>query len=346
MSTALLIVIVVFIAGVVLLLLVIKLKRPSPAPELSLLLQQMEALRQEQLRVLESNSQLLNQRLTELNRTLTDNTGQINNRLDSAARMVSDVSRALGELSRASQEIFEVGKNIASLQEILRPPKPRGGLGELFLGNLLQEMVPNHYELQFKFRSGAKVDAVIKLGERLVPIDAKFPLENFQKMLTTTEETQRRALRKQFFLDVKRHIDTIAEKYLLPAEGTFDFALMYIPAENVYYETIVSYPDDEKEDIISYAFARRVVPVSPGTIYAYLQVIVLGLQGLQIERRATEILAHLRQLETEIGQFKEKFDTLGSHLTNAHNRYEEAARELARLSERISLKITPSGGEK
>lgn len=341
MTTALLIVIIVFIAGIVLFLLLFRLKKPSPAPELSLLVQQIEALRQQQLQALESNSQILNQRLAELNRTLTDNTGQINNRLDSAARMVSDVSRALGELSRASQEILEVGKNIASLQEILRPPKPRGGLGEFFLGNLLKEMVPNHYELQYKFRSGAKVDAVIKLGERLVPIDAKFPLENFQKMLAATEETERRSLRKQFLTDVKKHIDTIAEKYLLPDEGTFDFALMYIPAENVYYETIVSYSGEEKEDILSYAFARRVVPVSPGTIYAYLQVIVLGLQGLQIERRATEILAHLRRLETEIGQFKEKFDTIGSHLTNAHNRYEEAARELERLSERISLKIAP-----
>lgn len=341
MPTTLLIVAIVFVAGVVWLLILTRLKKTKPAPELSLLLQQMEALRQQQLQALESNSQLLNQRLAELSRTLTDNTGQINTRLDNAARMVSDVSRALGELSRASQEIFEVGKNIASLQEILRPPKPRGGLGELFLGNLLQEMVPNNYETQFKFRSGAKVDAVIKLGKRLVPIDAKFPLEGFQRMLAATDESQRRSWRKQFLADVKRQIDTIAEKYILPDEGTFDFALMYIPAENVYYETIVSYHGEEKEDILSYAFARRVIPVSPGTIYAYLQVIVLGLQGLQIERRAMDILSHLQRLQTEIGQFKEKFETLGSHLTNAHNRYEEAARELERLSERVSLNIEP-----
>lgn len=321
----------------------------QPAGDLNLLLQQFESLRQQQIQALDSNAQLLNQRLSEINRLLAENTGQINTRLDNAARMVSDVSRALGELSQASQQIYEIGKNIASLQEILRAPKPRGVLGELFLGNLLQEMVPNNYELQYRFRSGVKVDAVVRLGNRLVPIDAKFPLENFQRLLTAPDDTSRRSLRKQFLNDIKKHIDTIADKYILPDEGTFDFALMYIPAENVYYETIVANPTEEKETILDYAFSRRVIPVSPGTIYAYLQTLILGLRGLEIDRKALAILDHLNRLQAEINRFREKFETIGSHLTNAHNRYEEAARELVRLTEKVALNIDEkidTGGQK
>ncbi|MCL6638549.1 MAG: DNA recombination protein RmuC [Firmicutes bacterium] len=321
----------------------------APAGELHLLLQQLEALRQQQIQALDNNTQLLNQRLSEINRLLAENTGQINSRLDNAARMVSDVSRALGELSQASQQIYEIGKNIASLQEILRAPKPRGVLGELFLGNLLQEMVPNNYELQYRFRSGVKVDAVVRLGQRLVPIDAKFPLENFQRLLTAPDDNSRRSLRKQFLNDIKKHIDSIADKYILPDEGTFDFALMYIPAENVYYETIVANPTEEKETILDYAFSRRVIPVSPGTIYAYLQTLILGLRGLEIDRKAIEILDHLNRLQAEISRFREKFETIGSHLTNAHNRYEEAARELVRLTEKVAINIDEkisTGGQK
>ncbi|MCR4423562.1 MAG: DNA recombination protein RmuC [candidate division WOR-3 bacterium] len=321
----------------------------APAGELHLLLQQLEALRQQQIQALDNNTQLLNQRLSEINRLLAENTGQINSRLDNAARMVSDVSRALGELSQASQQIYEIGKNIASLQEILRAPKPRGVLGELFLGNLLQEMVPNNYELQYRFRSGVKVDAVVRLGQRLVPIDAKFPLENFQRLLTAPDDNSRRSLRKQFLNDIKKHIDSIADKYILPDEGTFDFALMYIPAENVYYETIVANPTEEKETILDYAFSRRVIPVSPGTIYAYLQTLILGLRGLEIDRKAIEILDHLNRLQAEISRFRDKFETIGSHLTNAHNRYEEAARELVRLTEKVAINIDEkisTGGQK
>ncbi|NPV13813.1 DNA recombination protein RmuC [candidate division WOR-3 bacterium] len=336
------------IISIVVLLLYLTRSR-QPASDLHLLLQQFESLRQQQIQALDNNAQLLNQRLSEINRLLAENTGQINTRLDNAARMVSDVSRALGELSQASQQIYEIGKNIASLQEILRAPKPRGVLGELFLGNLLQEMVPNNYELQYRFRSGVKVDAVVRLGNRLVPIDAKFPLENFQRLLAAPDDTSRRSLRKQFLNDIKKHIDTIADKYILPDEGTFDFALMYIPAENVYYETIVANPTEEKETILDYAFSRRVIPVSPGTIYAYLQTLILGLRGLEIDRKAIEILDHLNRLQAEISRFREKFETIGSHLTNAHNRYEEAARELVRLTEKVALNIDEkidTGGQK
>ncbi|MEO0049981.1 MAG: DNA recombination protein RmuC [candidate division WOR-3 bacterium] len=325
------------IALVVILLVLTRLKKP-PATETTLLFQQLEALRQEQARALEANNQLLNQRLSEVSRTLADNTSTLNTRLDSAAKITGELNLRLGELARAAENIFQVGKDIASLQEILRAPKPRGLLGELFLDNILKEIVPNNYQSQYQFRSGEKVDAVVRLGEKLVPVDAKFPLEDFQRVLAAEDETTRASMRRQFLQKVKGHIDAIAKKYILPDEGTFDFALMYIPAENVYYETITSIGEKD-ETILNYAFARRVIPVSPGTIYAYLQAIALGLRGMQIDRKAREILDHLSRLQGDLNRFKEKFETLGSHLTNARNRYDDAARELDRLSERMVLKL-------
>jgi DNA recombination protein RmuC len=221
--------------------------KPGDQQGLSLMQDQVAALRRETTEALTNNTKNANeqlaaltsqvqQRLDGLDRSLRDTTGQVNTRLDNAARVIREVSATMGELSKSSQQIFEVGKNIASLQEILRAPKLRGVVGELFLGNLLDQVVPENYELQHRFRSGEAVDAVIRLGPKLVPIDAKFPLENFLR-LTAAGDAERKALRKRFIADVKKHVDAIASKYILPDEGTYDFALMYIPAENVYYET-------------------------------------------------------------------------------------------------------------
>ncbi len=324
------------VAVIMLFVLVTRIKA-QPGGETGLIFQQVENLRQEQARALDANSQLLNQRLAEIQRALLDTTAAVNTRLDNAAQLAGELNRRLGELSRAAEEVLNVGQEIASLQEILRAPKPRGVLGEIFLGNILQEMVPNHFELQYRFRSGATVDAVVRLGEKLVPIDAKFPLDDFQRMLAVTDEGERQVLRRQLLKKLKGYIDTIAEKYILPDEGTYDFALMYIPAENVYYETVVGITDKE-ESLLSYAFSRRVIPVSPGTIYAYLQAIVLGLRGLEVDRRANEILESLDRLEGDLQRFKEKFEVVGNHLNNAHNRYEDAARALERLTERLTMR--------
>src|SRR3989475_12520747 len=146
-------------------------------------------------------------------------------------------------------------------------------------------MLPQeHSTIQRLFKSGEKVDAAIRIGDRLVAVDAKFPLENFRRMLDEAEEDKRRPVRRQFVRDVKTRIDEIAKKYILPDEGTFDFALMYVPAENVYYEIIIKdEADADDEAIATYALSRRVVPVSPNSFYAYLQVIILGLSGLRIE---------------------------------------------------------------
>jgi len=284
----------------------------------------------------------MNTRLGQVTEQLQKSTGDLNTRLDNAARAVQDVYKGLGSLSEATKKVFEVGKDIASLQEILRSPKLRGGLGELFLGDLLAQIFPPaHYTLQHRFKSGEAVDAAIKLGHNLVPIDAKFPLENFRRVVETATEEERKTAKKKFISDVKKHVDAIAGKYILPDEGTFDFALMYIPAENVYYELIIK---DEAMDtdkgLLNYAFTRRVIPVSPNSFYAYLQTILLGLKGMHVEEQAQEILKSLARLSGDFEKFRTDFELVGKHLTNTKARYDEADKRLAKFGDKLGSLTT------
>ncbi len=260
----------------------------------------------------------------------------VGKRLDRTADVVGSVQRSLGTLEEANRRIFEVGKDLASLQQILRGPKARGGLGELLLEDLLRELLPaEHVRTQHAFRSGERVDAAISLGGRLVSIDAKFPLENFRRLLDASDDDLRLRTRKAFVADVKRHIDAIARKYIVPDEGTYDFALMYIPAENVFYETIVREAGDGS-DLSDYALRQRVIPVSPGSFFAYLQVIVLGLRGLRVEERAQEILVQLTRLQDEFGRLGDDVRLVGRHLGNANASLAAVDKRLERLSARFS----------
>ncbi|MCI0549198.1 MAG: DNA recombination protein RmuC [Candidatus Rokubacteria bacterium] len=273
-------------------------------------------------------------------------TGQdsMGERLDRASRVVGEVQGSLGKLGEATLRIAEVGRDIQGLEQILRSPKVRGGLGETLLEQLLDQMLPReHWSLQHGFRGGDRVDAVIKVGGRLVPVDAKFPLENFRRLLAETEDERRRAARRAFARDVRLRVDEIARKYILPDEGTFDFALMYVPAENVYYEVIVK--EDEAEDAIAaHALARKVVPVSPNTLYTYLQVIVLGLRGLRIEAHAKEIQADLIRLAGDLERVREHWNKVGGHLGNAQKQFTDAERDLSRLEDKLAA-IERKGGQ-
>jgi len=272
----------------------------------------------------------VNRRLAEVNQSLQDANKMISQNLGSTAGLFGNIQERLGGLQKTNEQVYEVAKNISSLQELLRAPKFRGELGETLLENLLSQVLPrDYYQMQYRFRSSDTVDAVIRLGEQLVPIDAKFSLENFQKMLDTSDEKEKEGCRRRFIQDVKSRIDEIASRYILPEENTYDFALMYIPAENVYYETIV------REDLLGYCLAKRVIPVSPHTFYAYLQVICLGLRGLKVEENAKNILKSLNTISGDVAKFREDFDTLGGHLTNASRKYEDSRRKIERLTERL-----------
>ncbi|MBP7828955.1 MAG: DNA recombination protein RmuC [Kiritimatiellae bacterium] len=254
-------------------------------------------------------------------------------RLDGAARVIQGVSVKLGQLDEASKRIFDVGRDIAGLQEILRAPKLRGNIGELFLDDLLGQILPpEHYRMQHAFRNGQAVDAVIVLRSGMVPVDAKFPLDNFRQLVAAAGDEARAAARKLFARDVKKHIDAIAEKYIRTDEGTFDFALMYIPAENVYYETIIKDDSAEGESaLFQYALKKRVIPVSPNSFYAYLQTILLGLKGLRIEESARELLDKLVGLRRDLERFDEAFRLIGQHLDNSKKKYDEAEKRLTKI---------------
>jgi DNA recombination protein RmuC len=313
--------------------------------------QQLDALRLQLQETLSTTTSQVNQQLASVSQQLQVSAGQIGSRLDHAAKVVGEVRQNLGELSKASQQIFDVGKDISSLQDILKAPKLRGVIGELFLGDLLSQILPgNHFTLQHRFKSGDTVDAVIRLGQNLVPVDSKFPLENFKRVLESRSEDERRSAKRKFDSDVKKHVDSIADKYIVPEEGTFPFALMYIPAENVYYETIIRDENiGEEKSLSGYALNRKVIPVSPNSFFAYLQAIVLGLKGLKIESSAQLIINHLEQLRGDFERFHKDFEVLGSHLNNAKGRYDDADRRLERLGERLlttgqEREIPPSEG--
>lgn len=282
--------------------------------------------------------QIQDRQSDKLRQVMTDSvTKLVGDTLGKTTEVYGEVKQKLGELTQKTEEVRKVGESIASLEDLLRAPTLRGGVGELMLERLLAESgLPNSsYTLQYTFRSGDTVDAVVKLGENLVPIDSKFPREDFERMIAAESDDERKRLRRQFIRTIKKHIDDVT-KYILPDEGTFDFALMYIPAENIYYETVLRGEHfTEESDIRKYFVEKRVFPVSPNSFYAYLQVIVLGLRGLHVEKTARDIIGRLGRLQSDIGDFEDAYKTLGTHLAHAVSKYSEAERKLASLRGKI-----------
>jgi len=262
---------------------------------------------------------------------------QISGRLDNASRVIGDVKQHLGKLEESNKRLYEIGKDISSLQDLLRAPKMRGGIGEYILADLLRQILPQEYFiLQYEFSSKERVDAVIKFGEGLVPVDAKFPLENFKKMTAQDDKDAKSSARKLFASDIKNHIKKISEKYIVPAEGTFDFALMYIPAENVYYEVIIKDEKiSEESGLFHYSINKKVIPVSPNSFYAYLKVILLGLKGMAIEKSAKEILFNISHLKTGFDRFSTDFSKIGRHIDNAKSSYSESEKRLIKITDRL-----------
>ena len=332
---------VLIIAAVVLFLFLSSLARSSKAtsgrieelkrsqaenPALSLMQQQIGQLTQQ-----------VNQQLQSMSSQFQRTTGDI-------GQTLGNVQSHLGKVEVTTREVLDKARSIASLEDLLRAPKFRGGMGEFFLGDLLGQILPPAcFTLQHRFKSGEKVDAAININNRLVPVDAKFPLENFKKYIQEADEKSKEAMRRKFVADVKKHIDDIATKYILPEEGTYDFALMYIPAENVYYETILKEEAlDEERGLYSHAIRKRVIPVSPNSFFAYLQVIVYGLKGMEIEKSAQLIYQTLAQLRGDLTRFQGDFQVLGTHLSNAKTRFDDAEKRLVKFSDRLEL----AGGEK
>jgi len=239
----------------------------------------------------------------------------------------------LGKLDEEIRHLQEMGKDLRSLQDVLRAPKVRGGLGEQLLENLLANILASSdYRIQHAFLNGEKVDAVIRLPGGLVPVDAKFPLENFRRILCGGGDEEVRRARRSFLDDVRRHGRAIAAKYIRPSEGTLDLALMYVPAENVFYEAFVQGEGAQGSgDLWAEMLALRVFPVSPNTFALYLSTLQMGLRGLRIEEGARRILEGISTLKGDLAAFRDSFELLGKHLVNAGRNLEDARRRIERV---------------
>lgn len=266
-----------------------------------------------------------------LDKNLRSGQENISHFLTNSQKTFGELKEQIGKLKSDSERLLQVSADIRTLQNILKAPKLRGQMGEFSLASLLAKILPaDSFALQHTFSNGKIVDALVKLPDFAVSIDAKFPLPAFEQMMAAEDEDAKAKLRRQFQSDVTKHIDKIAASYILPDEGTLDFALMYIPAENVYYETIVKYQND-RTDILEYALEKKVIPISPNLLYAYLMTIVMGLHGLQIEKEAAAIRANLQKLSAGLGSFAGNWDTLGRHLRNAQGQYDEGQKNLTQF---------------
>jgi len=288
---------------------------------ISLLQQQLEALKAAQDRT----SQTLQSSLQVGQNALAQN-------LQANQQTLNQLNRQIGELQGTNKQMLQLGTDVKRLQDILSSPKLRGQIGEWSLENLLAQALPKgSYTLQHTFKDGRIVDALVQMTSFAVGgIDAKFPLPSFERIVASTSDDEKPKLRRQFARDVASHVDKIASAYIQPTEGTLDFALMYIPAENIYYETIIQCADDS-EDLLHYCLDRKVIPVSPNLLYAYLMTVAMGLHGLQIEEQAAEIRRNLCKLNSSFAEFVCAWDTLGTHLRNAYGKYDEGQKRLDRL---------------
>lgn len=255
---------------------------------------------------------------------LTKNMEMFNTRLDNAARIIGNVQKSIGEFS-------EIGRSMQELQEFLNSPKMRGNIGEQILKDLLAQYFPRqNYKLQYPFKSGEKVDAVILTSQGMIPIDSKFPSENFRKYQQAKTELDKNNTKKEFTRDVKKHIDDISKKYILVNENTVDYALMYVPSEAVYYEII------NQPDLYEYSTQMRVLPVSPLSFYAYMKSILMSFEGQRIEQQAKEILTMIRAIQKDYEKTEEAMSVLNKHLTNAYNQLTNVSKYFGSLGQKIS----------
>lgn len=257
-------------------------------------------------------------------KTLQENSKQLNQRLDTAATVIRDVGKEVGQMS-------EIGRSMKELQDFLKSPKLRGNIGEQVLKDLISQMFPkNSFHIQYQFKSGERVDAAIQTDAGILPIDSKFPMENFQKIIKTDNKIDREIAQKEFARDIKKHITDIAKKYILPEEGTMDFALMYVPSESVYYELV------NMLDIMEFAKQSRVYVVSPTTLYAHLQTILLAFEGKKIESKSRDLFKMLRALQVDYNKVEENMVVLGKHINNASSQFNNVNTGFNQIGQKIN----------
>lgn len=280
----------------------------------------------------------VNARLTENVKAINESKSFLTERVENTERTVRSVTNKLAGLEEASQKMMELNKEILHFQQMLKVPKIRGGFGEVLLEGLLKDALPEEYvQMQYRLPSSGEIaDAAIKLlDDNIVVIDAKFPLANFERVVSATDENEKTAHYKAFINDVKKHIKDIAQKYISPRDKTLDYAFMYIPMEAIYYEIVVKRAG-ATADIWEFSTKNKVIPVSPNSFLSYLHTLLIGFRGMKIEKQAKEIFEFIRQIRTDFKKFEDDFVTIGTHLNHAKNKFDDSSKRMDRLGSRLN----------
>jgi DNA recombination protein RmuC len=321
------------VAAVAIAVLIVRRPSAPAAPDVPMQ-QELSALKDEVRRIVDATerstdslSQRLESRLEAMDgrvsRTLTDTSA-------ASQELAKGIFETLGQVTSATQLVAEQARQFTLLQDLLKPPKARGGIGEKMLEQLLVQVLPRGtFRTQHRFASGATVDAVVTLDDRLVPIDSKFPLSNYERICDAANDVERSEAERAFAADVAKHINDISVRYIVPDEGTFEFAIMYVPAEGVYGEVLRL--AHRNTPLLDVATAARVMPLSPSTMYGYLQTVAFGLRCLSIEKNAEKVLDFCGQLQQDMRRFSDEYDVLGRHLGHARNKFEDGSRKLDRV---------------
>jgi len=284
----------------------------------------------------------LDQKLTESNRAMQQQFGQ-------SFKVIADVTQKLTELDNTNKQVVGFAEQLQSLENILKNPKQRGILGEYYLETVLKNVLPpQSFAMQYKFKNGEIVDAVVFVKDKIIPIDSKFSLENYNKIVGENDPGKKAELEKLFKIDLKNRIDETS-KYIRPDEKTMEFALMFIPSEGIYYDLLINEVGSVKvntRDLIEYAFKeKKVIIVSPTNFLAYLQTVLQGLRALQIEESAKEIRQRVEMLGKHLCAYSEHLNKLGGHLTTSVNAYNAASKEFGKIDKDV-LKITGDDRDK
>ena len=292
-------------------------------------------LRDTQLKDTDSKAfEMLNQNMQGLQGRLDKTTESLNQRLDKAAQVIGAVNKELGSMS-------EIGRSMKDFQALLTSPKLRGNLGEQILYDTLSQTLPSsHYETQYKFKEGQTVDAVVRTTSGVICIDAKFPMENFLQMTKADNDTDRKNSLKDFVRQVKKHIDDVQKKYILPSEGTLEYAVMYVPSEKVFYEIVM-----DSEELLQYAHDRNILLVSPNTFLYYLRTVMIGLERAKIEEETGRIIELLKTIQKENIKFGEGLTLVNRHMTNAKNALDNTNNQYDRFSNKIDQVKLLGGGK-
>jgi DNA recombination protein RmuC len=265
----------------------------------------------------------------------------ISERLSTVQGLVADLRERMGKVEEISRRVESVAQDLSGLQDLLRGPKARGAFGEWVLSELLSQVLPrSRFQEQYRFRDGNVVDAAIFLEGAIVPVDAKFPISGFEELRHASTAEEQKRIKRNLIRNAQKHVDTIAQKYIRPEEGTTDFALMYIPAEGVFLELLG--PEDDV-DFLEYAWERRVFPCSPNSFYSYLRAISMGLRGLELAKDVELMLRELQATESALENALRDFDTLGNHLRNARSKWEEVEKEFRRVQAQLSALARKEG---